>query len=668
MSTNKIFDIFDPHTDPEGIISKYTAFESFRLVRDNHLQDMKGSLQDRLKVLMWYLVDYVSHRNADYQLPLSREQIKFLNSPFPVAGCSPAVTVALWNFVQRELPSHTRLDQPHILREALYWWCVEKAPSIKLDKVLVTEAQINFLRTDEQWIREEYPFNAFMIMYFNRHVEVHELDANKSKDRLAFLYFLIIRSYTEPHLLRLISKDLIRSALRNDKNGVKALDKVISKFLFDNQENIAEAEKIRSYGETIYECLTGDRAYDYKLYQNSNCGDCFKIKYTFSSNIEEGVCLIGPIQQTSGLGQATRISYEILKYAEDIKPTVLPFAVDNPAPVGFASTMDLYEFKERREINLIHLNAESIPLAFAFEQQEILKDSYNIGYFFWELNEIPKCHALALELLDEIWVSSEYNRETYIKFTNKPVINVGMSVEKLPDVKNINLNIYGIEEGNVVFLTTFDSFSFIERKNPLAVISAFLKAFPNGNENVNLIIKTQNKTRVGDPYQIELWKKIDRLISNDSRILVVNETMKYRELLELKASCDCYVSLHRSEGWGFGMIEAMQLGKPVIATSYGGNMDFCNSDTAYLIDYNLISVRPEEYIFVERGSVWADPLIDQAAHAMLSVFSNIEMAQAKGANAAEFVRNKFGKEAIAKRYSKRITEIRELIHHKKGLS
>lgn len=121
-----LVDVVDRASDPEGLITKYVQFESFRLLREGHLQEMSGTLQDRLKVLMWYLIDYVAHRSAKYEMPLSAEQIRFLNSPMPIAGGSPAVTVALYNFVARELPSHIHLDRPDILKEALFWWCTQK--------------------------------------------------------------------------------------------------------------------------------------------------------------------------------------------------------------------------------------------------------------------------------------------------------------------------------------------------------------------------------------------------------------------------------------------------------------------------------------------------------------------------------------------------------------
>jgi glycosyltransferase involved in cell wall biosynthesis len=658
MTKGSIFDTASPADDPEGFVSKYIQYECFRLTKDHFLNDMKGSLQDRFKVLMWYLVDYVAHRKGQFEVPLSEKQIKFLNSPMPIAGGNPAITIALWNFVLKELPSHIQLDQPHVLREALYWWCIEKTGSGSFSKALVTEAQLKILRTDIQWIDQNYPFNYFMIFYFNKNTDFHQLDANIERDRVVFFCYLMVLGYSNINIAQLLSRDLVRKTLEEDHEGFCILDKFLSRYGYSSVEPLSSGKKLRKTFEDLYRENTGDSFYGYCQKNEGNSSQSINISKYTSKVISNGIAVIGPIHQTSGLGQATRLSYNIICEAEDTTPTALPFALDNPAPVGFTTKTSIQLYNGPKKINLIHLNAESIPMVYAFEDNVVLKDSYNIGYFFWELNVIPKCHYLALELLDEIWVSSEYNREIYLKYTNKPVINVGMAVEQLPNVPKADLRKFGVKDDDVVFLTTFDSFSFIERKNPIAVVEAFKAAFPNNHEKVKLIIKTQNRAKVGDAYQIDLWKRIDRIIYDDNRITVVNETMKYLDLISLKSACDCYISLHRSEGWGFGMIEAMQLAKPVIATAYGGNMDFCNNENAYLIDYDLITVRPEEYIFVERGSLWADPNVQQASAAMKAVAGDISAARSKGIVAQKFVTENFSISPISRRYRKRLDIIR----------
>ena len=268
---------------------------------------------------------------------------------------------------------------------------------------------------------------------------------------------------------------------------------------------------------------------------------------------------------------------------------------------------------------------------------------------------MPEAHFLALELLDEIWVSSDYVRDVYVARTRKPVVNVGMAVEDLPPGLPSRASAPG--KGTFTFLTTFDSFSFVERKNPLAVVRAFRAAFDGTGPAGELVLKPGNRTRGSAPPQVAVWREIDRATRQDGRIKIIDETFTYEQLIALKAACDCYVSLHRAEGFGFGMLEAMQLGRPVIATAYSGNMDFCRPETSYLVDYDLILVGHDEYPAVERGSVWAEPKIESAVAAMRDVVSNPEEASSRGSRAAEFVKDNFSIQAISERYKRRIGNV-----------
>ena len=257
--------------------------------------------------------------------------------------------------------------------------------------------------------------------------------------------------------------------------------------------------------------------------------------------------------------------------------------------------------------------------------------------------------------MDEIWVSSRYVQEIYATQTNKPVVNVGMAVEDLPPHLTPHTDL--CQEGVFTFLTTFDSFSFAERKNPLAAVRAFQAAFDKNNREVSLIVKTWNRRRVSNAFQIGVWRLLDELIQDDPRIRVIDEAFTYEQIISLKLACDCYVSLHRAEGFGFGMLEAMQLGRAVIATAYSGNMDFCTDENCFLVDYDLVAVGYDEYLNVERGSLWADPKISSAAAAMREVFYNRDEAARRGMRAAQCVKNNFSIDAIARRYSERLQSI-----------
>ena len=200
-----------------------------------------------------------------------------------------------------------------------------------------------------------------------------------------------------------------------------------------------------------------------------------------------------------------------------------------------------------------------------------------------------------------------------------------------------------------------NSFSFIQRKNPQAVVKAFLDAFA-GNPKVRLVLKTHNRDFVYDPIQRKIWQMLDEVVQADPRVAIINETLPYEQLLLLKTGCDCYVSLHRSEGWGFGMIEAMHLGVSVLATGYSGNMEFCSPETAWLVGYELRPVGPGDYIFVTPGQVWAEPDHDEAVRQMRAVVAEPGERMARVARAKAFVDERFSPDAVAGRYVQRIGE------------
>jgi glycosyltransferase involved in cell wall biosynthesis len=198
---------------------------------------------------------------------------------------------------------------------------------------------------------------------------------------------------------------------------------------------------------------------------------------------------------------------------------------------------------------------------------------------------------------------------------------------------------------------SFDAYSHIDRKNPWAVVNAFRRAFPTGQENAGLIVKAMNAYE-----QNEKWKRLLHCIGDDPRIRVINAVMNRDELLSLELECDCYVSLHRAEGLGIGPLEAMLLGKPVIVTNYSGSTDYANSDNACLVDYSLVPVKAGEYLFHE-GQVWAEPDVDHAAWQMKKLFDDRGAGAELGARAQLFTTREFDPARCGQLYKARLREL-----------
>jgi glycosyltransferase involved in cell wall biosynthesis len=179
---------------------------------------------------------------------------------------------------------------------------------------------------------------------------------------------------------------------------------------------------------------------------------------------------------------------------------------------------------------------------------------------------------------------------------------------ELGEIAQVNRATYGLPEDATLFLFFFDPSSFVERKNPLAVVEAFHRAFgARGDPGVGLVIKTLD----AGPHAGAL-KKLKSAVGGDDRIHLIEKTMSRPEVNGLIAATDAFVSLHRSEGFGFGLAEAMLLAKPAIGTDYSGNTDFLTEATGYPVPYELVPVGAGEYPD-HAGQVWAEPDVAAAA-------------------------------------------------------
>jgi glycosyltransferase involved in cell wall biosynthesis len=632
--------------EPVHLVTRYLAYRAELAHRPVPPGDPAGSLA----ALQRYLAAE-GHRPGG--LPLSPPQIAFLNAPMPRFGLAPEVSVAAYNAIVEARPEASDFADPAALREALFWWCTEGAPALAPDGSLITEAQVRLL-TRGATPNASYPLNDFLRTYLSRDPALAPVTGGGMLERALALCILILRCARAPALARFLPaaataeilapagtdagsrfEALLALALEGGPEPAQALSRQLTESLAAQGLALASPRPPAGHPGTAPALARDPR---------------------ISSGLEPGIAVIGPVRAASGIGQATRQSLAALR-AAGRHPAILDYRGDFPSPLG-GPDMATPELRRPRTINLVHLNADTLPLALAEIDARVFARSYNIGYVFWELDQVPRAHRLGLDLLDEVWVASAYNRAIYEDACDVPVHDVGLAVEPLPETIPGSRAAYGLPETGFVYLATFDAFSFIERKNPLGLVRAFLAAFPKGSpEPVHLVLKTQNRTSVDDPHQVGLWRTIDALIARDPRIRIIDRTLPYIDLLGLKQACDAYVSLHRSEGLGIGMIEAMQLKRPVIATAYSGNLAFCTPETAFLVDYTLVPVRPEAYIAVEPGSRWAEPSLPSAAAAMRAVYENPAEAQARAEAAAQQVARAFSPAAIGRRYAARLDAI-----------
>jgi glycosyltransferase involved in cell wall biosynthesis len=352
-----------------------------------------------------------------------------------------------------------------------------------------------------------------------------------------------------------------------------------------------------------------------------------------------GVRLTGYLGHTLGLGAAARGYAQALAAAGVPVRTVSVPLHHLALPVELADQYGRHGFEDlahegRHSFEIVAVNAEELP-DLVTRLGEGYFEGPRIGIWGWETNTIPPLWRRAFALVDEIWVYSRFMAENIGAVAPVPVISLPPPVP-LPAVAPAPLRL-GVPEG-FLFLFAFDYLSTVQRKNPVGLIEAFRLAFDPG-EGPQLLIKTINAPLRPLAEEQVLWAAHGR-----EDIHIVDESLSGDQMHALMAACDCYVSLHRAEGFGLTIAEAMAIGKPVIATGYSGNVDFMKDENSYLVDFAIGRVGPDCEIYPPEGE-WADPSVEHAAQLLRQVRGDPQDAARRGARAAQDIARTLSPEA-----------------------
>ena len=260
---------------------------------------------------------------------------------------------------------------------------------------------------------------------------------------------------------------------------------------------------------------------------------------------------------------------------------------------------------------------------------------YNVGYWYWELEYLPREWAEGLARVDEIWVASAFVAEAVRRSTGKPVVKIPPPIEVRLS-RAYRRSDFRLPEDRFLFLFSFDFNSFSIRKNPEGTIAAFKHAFGRERRDVGLVVKSINGAT-----QPKKLHAVEDLIGGDERIVLIDEFFTRDLVSGLHSVVDAYVSLHRSEGLGLGLAESMYLGKPVIGTGYSGNLEFMDSENSCLVDFELVAVREGEYLYDDARFRWADPDVEHAALHMRRLVDDAAFRDRVARRGQETIRSRF---------------------------
>ena len=356
------------------------------------------------------------------------------------------------------------------------------------------------------------------------------------------------------------------------------------------------------------------------------------------------LAIAGLFSAASGVGEGARLAYAALDAAG-----YAPAAFDLSDAFGQA------EFSApvlRRPLSpgagslIVHHNGPYMPHALWALGDSLIRGRRIIGYWAWELPKLPKDWQPTFRYVHEIWVPSTFTRDAIAAATDLPVHVVPHPLPKSPVTPNMRGKL-GLPQDALVVLNVFHLSSVFSRKNPLAAVAAFRRAFGDAPGRVLAIKLIDNGAHPAR-------QEIDAAIAGAANIRLIEGMLPEADMAGLMAAADIVISLHRSEGFGLVAAQAMAMAKPVVATGWSGNLDFMNERNSALVSYSLVPVRDPEYIFDNDDQQWAEADVEHAADWLRRLAASADLRAKLGAAAAADVHALLSPERFARKVSELI--------------
>lgn len=339
---------------------------------------------------------------------------------------------------------------------------------------------------------------------------------------------------------------------------------------------------------------------------------------------QPGCNVFGYFSSVLGVGTSGRAMLDAARDAG--LPTTVHDSVDTDSPK--AVLVHSSPSAVRYPVNLVAMNADLFPLWVERWGPDFADHAYTVGLWAWELDALPQRMHSSVDHVDEIWALSEFNAAAFRTLGDQPVHVFPVPARRVPP--RPMPEVVGLDRGRSYFLSVFDFLSEVERKNPIGLIHAYRRAFPDDGGPA-LVIKSLNGA-----HRRNERERVRRAAARVPGVLLIEDYLPAQELEALVQHAVAFVSLHRSEGFGLALLEAMSQGTPVIATAYSGNMDFMSEENSLLVPYSLQEVSSDGGYYSGLGR-WAEPDLEVAARHLVSLADDRSFAASLGARAQQEV-------------------------------
>lgn len=361
-----------------------------------------------------------------------------------------------------------------------------------------------------------------------------------------------------------------------------------------------------------------------------------------------GLNLAGYFRADLGIGESVRCAARAADAAE------LPLALVNlKLPCKNSQTDDSFTTRLQADnphpVNVFHLDAPAARDIDHHHGPAFRAGKYNIGYWAWELPDFPDSWIHFSDYVDEIWAPSDFAARAIAAKVPVPVLAMPHAISFERPEGNFRAK-FGLPADKFLFLFLYDLNSYSERKNPAAVIEAFRRSGLASNDAA-LVIKVHNTA--GNPAD---FARLQASVASLPGTVLITQTLLRREIYELEAACDCFVSLHRAEGFGLALAECMYLGKPVIATDWSATAEFINADNGCPVRCRLVTLERNHGPYA-KGQTWAEADVDHAAEWMRRLCADRALAVRLGHAARTTIEEKFAPATIGALYRRRLEAI-----------